>query len=184
MNAEPNQNGNKNKGLIIVFTGDGKGKTSAAMGILARASGQDLSVGVIQFIKSAERTYGEANTASRLSIPFQSLGDGFVLNRPDLSEARKMAMQAWKEAQRWIGSGDYDVLILDEITYLFHLKWLDVKETINWIKQNKPQAMHLVVTGRYAPAALVDFADLVTEMREIKHPFHDQDIPAQVGIDY
>jgi cob(I)alamin adenosyltransferase len=172
------------RGLIIVFTGNGKGKTSAAMGILARANGHDLSVGVIQFIKSQERSYGEAKTAKKLTVPFQSMGDGFVRKQIDQTGARNVALFAWEEAQRWICSQEYDVLILDEITYLFHFKWLDVNETIAWIQQNKPAAMHLVMTGRNAPVELIKFADLVTEMREIKHPFREQGIPAQVGIDY
>jgi cob(I)alamin adenosyltransferase len=172
------------KGLTVVFTGDGKGKTSAAMGILARASGHGLSVGVIQFIKDTGRSYGEALMAHRLAIPFQSMGDGFVFKKDNQVESRQSALSAWEEAQRWMLSRKYDVLILDEITYLFLFKWLDVKETIAWIMQNKPPSMHLVLTGRYAPQELIDFADLVTEMQEIKHPFRLQGIQAQPGIDF
>jgi cob(I)alamin adenosyltransferase len=172
------------KGLVILFTGNGKGKTSAAMGILARASGRDLSVGVIQFIKSPDLTYGEACTARKLNIPFQSRGDGFVRNRSDQSEAEPTALEAWEEAKHWICSQAYDVLILDEVTYLFYFQWLEVQEFIAWIRQNKPGTLHLVLTGRYAPNELIDFADLVTEMREIKHPFREQGIPAQPGVDF
>lgn len=171
-------------GLIIVFTGNGKGKTSAAMGILARATGQGLRVGVIQFIKSPERTYGESITAKRLNIPFQSMGDGFVFRRKDQSQALKAAQAAWEEAQRWICSQNYDVIILDEITYLFAYGWLDPKQVISWLKENKPLHLTLVMTGRNAPPELIEFADLVTEMCEIKHPFKEQNIPAQRGIDY
>ena len=172
------------RGLNIVFTGNGKGKTTAAMGILMRASGHNLSVGVIQFIKSPQLVYGEASTAMKLDVPFRSLGDGFVGTRSHQTDSRKAAISAWDEAQRWITSKEYDILILDEITYLFHLKWLDIDEFIAWIKQNKPSAMHLVITGRDAPAKLIDFADLVTEMREIKHPFREKHILAQAGVDY
>lgn len=172
------------RGLVVLFTGNGKGKTSAAMGILARSSGQDLRVGVIQFIKSPGRTYGEAVTARRLNVPFRSMGDGFVINQPDRPQAREAAQAAWAEAQRWIAGRAYDVLILDEITYLFSFHWLDAGEAVTWMKGHKPPAMHLVLTGRYAPPELVEYADLVTEMREIKHPFRQQGIPAQVGVDY
>ncbi len=172
------------KGLVILFTGNGKGKTTAAMGILARASGRDLAVGVIQFIKSPDRIYGEACTAQKLHIPFQSLGDGFVWNHPDQTGAQSIALAAWEEAKRWIGSQQYDVLILDEVTYLFHFQWLDVNDFIAWLKQHKPASLHLVLTGRYAPKELIEYADLVTEMREIKHPFREQGIPAQLGVDY
>ena len=172
------------KGLNIVFTGNGKGKTSAAMGILARARGQGLRVGVIQFIKSPELTYGEAVTAAQLNIPFQSMGDGFIFNNADHTQDCQAAKAAWEEAQRWITSREYDVVILDEITYMFTFHWLDVKEAIDWLKENKPPAMHLVMTGRCAPQELVEYADLVTEMQEIKHPFKEQKIPAQMGIDY
>ena len=172
------------QGLNIVFTGNGKGKTTAAMGVALRASGHDLSVGVIRFLKSPEGVYGEAITALRLNIPFQTLGKGFVRKPADQTEDCQAAMNAWNEAQRWIGSRQYDVLILDEITYLFHFDWLGVNEFIAWVKQNKPSSMHLVMTGRQAPAELMDFADLVTEMREIKHPYRQQGLPAQAGVDY
>jgi cob(I)alamin adenosyltransferase len=180
-----NHNNNRStRGLNVVFTGNGKGKTTAAMGTLLRSYGQALSVGVIQFIKSPDRTYGEAVTALKLNIAFRSLGEGFVRKPSDQDESRSAAMAAWEEAQRWILSRDYDVLILDEITYLFYFNWLDVNVFIDWIRRNKPAAMHLVMTGRYAPAELIDFADLVTEMKEIKHPFREQGIPAQAGLDY
>lgn len=171
-------------GMTIVFTGNGKGKTSAAMGILARAIGQGLRVGVIQFIKSPDRIYGEAITAKRLHVPFQSMGDGFVFQRTDQSQARKAAQVAWEEAQQWICSQNYDVLILDEITYLFTYGWVDVHAAISWLEENKPPALSLVMTGRNAPPELIEYADLVTEMVEIKHPFREQKIPAQLGIDY
>ncbi len=184
MSHKTNQKANPAKGLVIVFTGDGKGKTSAAMGIMTRASGQDLAVGVIQFIKSPDRTYGEAVSAKRFSVPFQSMGDGFVFNQSDQTLASQVAQKAWQEAQQWICCQNYDVLILDEITYLFYFKWLDVNECIAWIKQNKPPTLHLVLTGRYAPPELIEFADLVTEMKEIKHPYRQQKIPAQIGVDF
>jgi cob(I)alamin adenosyltransferase len=172
------------KGLVVVFTGNGKGKTSAAMGIMVRASGHGLRVSVIQFIKSPDRVYGEAQTAKRLNIPFLSMGDGFVFNRINSPEARDAALHAWDEARAQVIGGRYDVIILDEITYLFKYNWLDVTQTMEWLKKNKPESLHLILTGRDAPKELVDYADMVTEMREIKHPFHEQNLPAQQGVDY
>ena len=154
------------------------------MGTLLRSYGQDFSVGVIQFIKRPDRIYGEAITAKKLNIAFRSLGEGFIRNPFEQDESQSAAIAAWEEAQRWIKSQDYDMLILDEITYLFQFNWLDVNEFIDWIKKNKSASMHLVMTGRYAPVELIYFADLVTEMKGIKHPFHEQGIPAQAGLDY
>ena len=171
-------------GLNVVFTGNGKGKTTAAIGILTRSYGQSLSVGVIQFLKSPDWISGEAVTAQKLNIPFRTLGDGFIRENSDQERSRSLALAAWSEAKRWISGREYDLLILDEITFLFHFDWLDVKEFIAWIKLNKPPSMHLVMTGRYAPDELIDFADLVTEMKEIKHPYQELKIPAQLGVDY
>jgi cob(I)alamin adenosyltransferase len=174
---------NSSKGLVVVFTGNGKGKTSAAMGILTRANGWDMRVGVIQFIKSGERQYGEAQTAAQLGIPFQSMGDGFVFNRKDQTQSRQAALEAWQKTQEWILSEDFDVLILDEITYLFTYEWLNINEVIQWLQKNKPESMHIVMTGRNAPEALINYADLATEMKEIKHPYKEG-VPAQKGVDY
>jgi cob(I)alamin adenosyltransferase len=184
MSDLPNKQDRLVRGLNIIFTGNGKGKTSAAMGILARSYGHGLRVGVIQFIKGPDRTYGEALTAKQLNIAFKSMGDGFVFNRSDCSQAILAAKSAWEEAQKWICSRQYDVLILDEMTYLFTYKWLDVDEVVAWLQDNKPPTLHLVMTGRYAPPELLNYADLVTEMQEIKHPFREQGLPAQLGVDY
>ena len=174
----------KTKGLVVVFTGNGKGKTSAAMGIMTRTLGHGMSVGVIQFIKSPGRPYGETNLAKRHNIPFQTLGDGFVFNHETDGESCQKALMAWEEAKKAIASRAFDVLILDEITYLFHWRWLDVNEAVAWLRVHKPEDMHIVMTGRNAPEALIDYADLVTEMKEIKHPLRLQNIRAQKGIDF
>jgi cob(I)alamin adenosyltransferase len=119
-----------------------------------------------------------------LNIPFHTGGKGFVHGNDQQAESRQAALETWLEGQEWIAGGKYDLLILDEITYLFYYSWLKVNDFITWIKENKPPELHLVLTGRHAPAELIEFADLVTEMRELKHPFHEQRIPAQKGIDY
>ncbi len=180
----PEESRSPEKGLVVVFTGNGKGKTSAAMGIMARAAGHGLRVSVIQFIKGPDRVYGEAKTAKRLDVPFHSMGDGFVFNRINSPEARNAALIAWNEARSQITGCSSDVIILDEITYLFKYGWLSVFHTIEWLKKNKPGRLHLILTGRDAPPELLEYADMVTEMREIKHPYREQKIPAQQGVDY
>ena len=175
----------KKKGLVIVHTGKGKGKTTAALGMLLRAWGRKMKVGIIQFIKHEKARYGEIKASERMgNIDWISTGDGFTWTSKDLDETEAKARYGWKLAQERIAGGQYDLLILDEFTYPLHYGWLDVAEVIAWLQANKPPMLHLVITGRYAPEALIEYADLVTEMREIKHPFNEQGIRAQAGIEY
>jgi cob(I)alamin adenosyltransferase len=172
------------KGLVIVNTGDGKGKTTAGLGIALRAWGHDMRVCVIQFLKNGNLRSGEARAAEKLGIEWQALGDGYTWSSRDIEKSRSKALAAWQTAQEIIASGSYDVVVLDEFTYLLHLGWLDTGEMVTWLKANKPLALHVVITGRHAPPALVETADLVTEMREVKHPYSEQKLAAQPGIEY
>jgi len=175
----------KKKGLVIVNTGKGKGKTTAALGMLLRAWGRDMKVGVIQFIKNENARYGEIKASERMgNIDWISTGDGFTWTSKDMDETEAKARHGWQLAQARIASAQYDLLILDEFTYPLHYGWLDVDEVITWLRANKPPMLHLVITGRYAPEALIEYADLVTEMRQIKHPYKEQGIRAQAGIEY
>ncbi|MEA4813049.1 MAG: cob(I)yrinic acid a,c-diamide adenosyltransferase [Anaerolineaceae bacterium] len=180
-NREPSR---PTKGLVIVNTGNGKGKTTAAMGVLFRALGHGLKSGVIQFIKSPGRSYGEALMAQKLEVPFETTGDGFVYDPASNDSARRLAQAAWEEAKRWILSGQYDLLILDEITYTMTYGWNQAEEIVKWLKENKPGELHLILTGRNAPSILVEYADLVSEITEVKHPYNTMSLPAQKGIDY
>ncbi len=171
-------------GLNILYTGNGKGKTTAAMGLLFRAWGNNMSVAGIQFIKSPEIVKGEMIACRRLGIPFETLGKGFVFEKFDTTIHAEAARSAWDFTREVILHRNLDMLLLDEITYLFVYKWLDCNEFIQWIRENKPPTMHLILTGRNAPQELIEFADLVTEMKEIKHPYTTQRIPAQIGIEY
>ncbi len=171
------------KGLIIVNTGDGKGKTTAALGMVLRAWGHGLQVAVLQFIKRESERLGEARAARQLGIEWIATGDGFTWNAKDVDETVARARYGWELAQEKITSGRYDLLVLDEFTYPLQFGWLDCAAVIDWLRQNKPAEMHLVITGRNAPAELVAFADLVTEMRSIKHP-HDQGVAAQRGVEF
>lgn len=174
------------QGLVIVFTGEGKGKTSAAMGIAMRASGHKMYVSVIQFIKHPQAA-GEARAAERLvpQIEFLALGKGFV-NKPEspvpLNAHKNAAESALEKARQQIASGSWDVVILDEINTAVSLGLLDIVDVLNLVK-GKPSKLHLILTGRGAHPALIETADLVTEMRPIKHPY-DRGVPAQQGIDY
>ena len=175
----------KKKGLVIVNTGEGKGKTTAALGILTRAWGRRMKVGVVQFLKHENARFGEIRAAERMGdIDWISSGDGWTWTSNDMEETAARARHTWTVCQERIVNGGYDVLILDEFTYPLHYGWLDGNEVLAWLEANRPPMMHLVITGRYAPQNLIDFADLVTEMRAVKHPFAEQGIRAQPGVEF
>lgn len=172
------------KGLIIVNTGNGKGKSTAAFGIVLRAWGRGMRPCVIQFLKNDAARFGEHRAAEKLGIEFVSSGDGFTWLSKDLDESAAKARHGWELAKIKIASGEYDVIVLDEITYTFNFGWLNFDEVHDWLLANKPSMLHIVFTGRDALPQLIEYADLVTEMREIKHPYHDQGIKAQPGIEF
>ncbi len=182
---ERTRQADKKKGLVIVHTGDGKGKSTAAFGLIMRAWGRDMRVGVMQFLKNENARFGEIRAAERMGgIDWQTSGDGFTWTSQDADETVARARHGWALAQEQIASGDYDLYVLDEFTYTMHFGWLEIDAVIAWLRDNKPPMLHLVITGRSAPQALIDFADLVTEMREIKHPFAEQGIKAQPGVEF
>lgn len=171
------------QGLIIVNTGNGKGKTTAALGVLFRAWGRDLRVGVVQFIKAETGNWGEIRAARKLKLDWHTLGDGFTWQSKDLARSIEKIRRAWAFAQEQIASRAFDLIVLDEMTYAFHDDLLDVNQVIAWLKEHKPPELHLIITGRNAPAELIEYADLVTEMREIKHPY-TRGVKAQPGIEF
>lgn len=171
------------KGLVIVNTGNGKGKTTAALGMLLRAWGRGMRVCVVQFIKAETGQWGEVKAARKMGIEWLSTGDGFTWASRDMDETIARARHGWEIAQQKISSGEYDLIVLDEFTYALHYNWLDAQQVIEWLKVNRPSELHLVITGRNAPPELIDFADLATEMNLIKHPF-EQGIGAQPGIEF
>jgi cob(I)alamin adenosyltransferase len=172
----------KRKALVIVNTGDGKGKTTAALGVLLRAWGRGMKVVMLSFIKSETSNYGEERAARKLGIELIPLGGGFTWLSKDLEKDKALAQECWRLCKEKIGSGEYDIVVLDEITYAMNYGWLDIEEVIETLR-NRPADLHVVITGRDAPQALIDYADLVTEMRSVKHPF-DSGIKAQPGIDF
>ena len=171
------------KGLVIVNTGKGKGKTTAALGTVLRAWGQDLKVCVIQFVKSSKGRWGELRAAERLGLEWYTLGEGFTWDSEDMTAAIAKAREGWSLAQKKIASGEYDLIVLDEFTYPLKFGWLEGDEVIAWLREHKSPMLHLIITGRDALPALIDYADLVTDMQQVKHPF-DEGIRAQRGIEF
>ena len=174
---------NIKKGLVIVNTGNGKGKSTSAFGVLLRAWGRGFRICVIQFIKAETGQWGEIKAAKKLGIDWFTTGDGFTWTSKDMDETIARARHGWEIAREKIVSKEYDLIILDEFTYTLHFEWLNTPQVIDWLKANKPEDMHLIITGREAPAALIEYADLVTEMQEIKHPYQNG-IQAQAGIEF
>lgn len=175
---------NRRKGLVIVHTGNGKGKTTAALGMLMRAWGRDMRLGGIQFFKHENANFGELRSAQRMGIELTPMGDGFTWTSRDMDETQARALHGWEQARQRIASNAYDIFLLDEFTYVLNFGWLDVQTVIDWLRAHKPPMLHLIITGRDAPPELIAFADLVTEMKLIKHPFVDQGIKAQKGIEF
>jgi cob(I)alamin adenosyltransferase len=173
----------RRKGLIIVYTGKGKGKTTAALGMMLRAWGHDMRPCMIQFIKSEEGKWGEVQAAERLGLEWHRLGKGFTWGSENIEKDIRKAREGWALAQKKIASDDYDLIVLDEFTYPLKYDWLDTNEVIGWLEAHKPLGLHLVITGRDAPPELIAFADLVTEMHKVKHPF-DKGVPAQRGVEF
>src|SRR3989337_3069311 len=172
------------RGLIIVHTGPGKGKTTAALGLALRAGGSGLKVLMVQFIKGTWH-YGELDAAKAFGDQFvlRPMGRGFVKLGGEIDpEDKRAADEAWAFAREKIFSGEYDMIILDEINYAISYGLLSVAPVVEALKQ-KPEAVHVVLTGRNAHPEIVELADMVTEMREIKHPYQ-KGIEAQRGIEY
>ena len=172
------------RGLVIVNTGHGKGKTTAALGILMRAWGRDMRVAGVQFLKHEKANFGEIRAAKRMGIDLIPMGDGFTWTSRDMDVTQAKALHGWQVAQSLIAGAEYDIVLLDEFTYLMSLGWLNAQAVVDWLRAHKPQPLHLIITGRDAPQPLIEYADLVTEMALIKHPFRDQGIKAQAGIEF
>ncbi|MGN6563378.1 MAG: cob(I)yrinic acid a,c-diamide adenosyltransferase [Thermomicrobiales bacterium] len=170
------------RGLVIVNTGDGKGKTTAALGIVMRAWGRGMRVCMVQFIKNRNANFGEEQAARKMGVELIPLGDGFTWMSKDLDHDRALAREGWVLCQQKIASGEYDIVVLDEITYCFNYGWLDLDEVLDVLRQREPR-LHVILTGRDAPAGLIAYADLVTEMREVKHPYKEG-VQAQKGIEF
>lgn len=183
MSEEPTRMGKVKQGLVIVNTGDGKGKTTAALGVVLRAWGRGMKVCVVQFLKHEAGNWGEVRAAQKLGIEWIKTGDGFTWTSKDVDETVARALHGWEIAKEKISHGGYDLVVLDEFTYLLSLGWLSHEDALGWLREHKPPHLHLVITGRDAPQDLLDYADLVTEMVNVKHPF-ESGVQAQPGIEF
>jgi len=171
------------KGLVLLFTGNGKGKTTSALGLAFRALGHGFPVCMIQFIKGSWR-YGELEAAKRFDdlMDFHVMGRGFTWKSDNLNKDTALAREAWRFAEKTISEGRHRLVILDELTYLVSYEMIEEQDIIDTLAA-RPADMHIVITGRGASEKLMDAADLVTEMREIKHPY-GSGVPAQKGIEF
>lgn len=171
------------KGLLIINTGDGKGKTTAALGMAMRAAGHGMKVCFIQFIKGSWK-YGELESVKRFEecIDFHVTGKGFTWKSENMEDDRDAARNAWEFARKTMTSGRYDMVVLDEFTYLLTYRMIDITPVLADLA-GRPANLHVVITGRGAPQSLMEAADLVTEMNMVKHPL-DQGIKAQKGIEF
>lgn len=169
------------KGLLLVLTGNGKGKSSSAFGMVGRALGHNLKVGVCQFIKSRTDTGEEAFFGAHPNCEWHVLGDGFTWDTQDRTQDIKTSEEGWKIATKMLKDPSYDLVILDELTYLLSYKYLDKDLVLNTISE-KPEMQHVVVTGRSALAELRELADTVSEIKDEKHAYKSG-IKAQKGID-
>ncbi len=170
-------------GLVIVNTGEGRGKSTSAFGVILRMLGRKKKVALIQFLKHEGGSWGEVRALRELGVEPIKTGDGWTWTSKDLDETQARALQGWSVAQRVITSDEYDLVALDEFTYLLAFGWLDTRAVIDWLIAQKPARQHLLITGRDAPDALIEYADTVTEMVKVKHAF-DAGRKARAGIEF
>jgi cob(I)alamin adenosyltransferase len=168
--------------IVVVNTGDGKGKSSAAFGVMVRGIARGWRVAVVQFVKSGDWKVGEEKVGRQLGVDWRAVGDGFTWDSDDLDHDKALAAEGWRTAAELIAAGEHQLVVLDELTYLCTWGWVDVSDVVATIRE-RPERVNVVITGRDAPAELIEVADTVTEMREVKHAYR-QGIRAMRGIDY
>ncbi|MBB3195823.1 cob(I)yrinic acid a,c-diamide adenosyltransferase [Roseateles terrae] len=169
------------RGLILVHTGNGKGKSTAAFGLALRAHGRGKQVRIYQFMKVPSARFGEHRMFETLGIPIEGLGDGFSWKSKDLEHSAQLARDGWERARATIEAGEHFLVVLDEIMYPLRYGWLPLEPVLETLRQ-RPSHVHVVLTGRNAPQELIDLADTVTEMTQVKHHF-TAGVPAQRGIE-
>lgn len=169
------------KGLLLVITGNGKGKSTAGFGVVCRAVGHELNAGVVQFIKGTWEC-GERNLLEKHGVPFHVMATGFTWETQNRDEDIKAAQLVWQEAKRMLADPSYDVILLDELTYLVSYKYLDLDDVVTAL-ENRPAMQHVVITGRGCHRKLIEMADTVSEVQSVKHAF-DAGIKVQKGVDW
>jgi cob(I)alamin adenosyltransferase len=175
---------NLEKGLVLVFTGEGKGKTTAALGLVLRTLGHGEQVAVVQFIKGGWQP-GEARALEVFgeALHWHALGEGFTWETQDRDRDRQLVQQAWSQSLEYLADGRRKLVVLDEVNVALKLGYLELDQVLEGL-ESRPALTHVALTGRGAPSALVERADLVTEMRLLRHPFREQGVKAQAGIEY
>ena len=169
------------RGIVIVNTGDGKGKSTAAFGLALRAHGRGKTVKIFQFMKVSGARFGEHRVFQQIGIPIEGLGDGFSWKSQDLEHSAQLAREGWQKAKAAILGGDYFMVTLDEITYPLIYGWMPLDDVLQTLRE-RPSHVHVVITGRRCPPEITELADTVTEMQMVKHAFK-AGIPAQRGIE-
>lgn len=183
LEEDPRPNGMRSApSLVLVLTGDGKGKSSSAFGMMLRALARDWPVGVVQFLKSGQWNTGEEKMGRQLGVDWWALGEGFTWDSADLTEDQAVAQNAWQHAQSLIRDDKHRLIILDEITYPMTWGWISTDEVVDTIV-NRPPKVSVILTGRDAPQAIIDIADTVSEVRNVHHAY-EKGIVAKKGIDY
>jgi cob(I)alamin adenosyltransferase len=171
------------KGLLLVITGAGKGKTTSALGMALRAISHGMKLGVVQFIKGAKMTGERELLAQFPNVEWFTIGDGFTWVTQDRDRDVATARRAWQQASALIQDPSYEMVILDELNTILRYGYLDVSDVLACVKARHPM-QHVIITGRNAPAALIEAADLVSEIHPVKHPYKDQGVKAQRGIEF
>lgn len=169
------------RGILIVNTGDGKGKSTAAFGLALRATGRGKKVKIYQFMKVPSARFGEHRMFEQIGIPIEGLGDGFSWKSQDLEHSAQLARDGWEKARATIMGGEHFMVVLDEITYPLIYGWLPLEGVLQTLR-DRPKDVHVVLTGRRCPEEIIELADTVTEMKLIKHAFK-AGVPAQRGIE-
>jgi len=172
----------KNKGLIVVNTGDGKGKTTAAFGVLFRSLGRKMKCAVVQYVKGKWKTGERLHAETIEDLSFHVMGLGFTWESKDINQDIEAAKAAWEKSKEYILDEIHDVVILDELTYAISYEWISVEEVLDALKK-RPLMKHIIITGRDCHEKIIDYADLVTEMKLVKHPYKNG-IAAQKGIEF
>ena len=175
---------NLEKGLVLVFTGDGKGKTTAALGLVLRTLGHGEQVAVVQFIKGGWHP-GEAKALALFgeALHWHALGEGFTWETQDRDRDRQLVQQAWEQSLLYLASAERKLVVLDEVNVALKLGYLELEQVLEGLAL-RPPLTHVALTGRGAPAGLLERADLVTEMKLLRHPFREQGVKAQAGIEF
>jgi cob(I)alamin adenosyltransferase len=184
--APPKEHGSskpmgERRGLVLIHTGDGKGKSTAAFGLALRAHGRGKPVKIYQFMKVPTARFGEHRMFADMGIPIEGLGDGFSWKSHDLEHSAQLAREGWARAEASIRSGDHFLVVLDEVTYPLRYGWVPLEPVLACLRE-RPAHVHVVLTGRKAPQELIDLADTVTEMTLVKHHYQ-AGVPAQRGIE-